>query len=275
MVPRPGFEPGSRAREARTHGPGLNTVSPAMERPLDPYYVRLWETWCRERGTSPDTCARYAGYLRKPLDPGNRWSAKAWKLYYKWRCELGDQTACEDYRRVKVPQAGADKRVPSLEAILDSIERAGPYKQVYVVLLESGLRLVEAVKLIREYSKLECTQLDGFKRCLLGYTRGKKQALWAYHVSSIDEIKGVTDRRVTSYAEKYGLVPPKLIRKFVATKMAELGIQFEVIDFIQGRVPRSTLLQHYAQLLGVADREYARYAEWLRRVYEAEGWSSS
>ncbi len=140
-----------------------------------------------------------------------------------------------------------------------------------MILLESGLRLVEAVKLIREYSRLECTQLDGFRRCLLGYARGKKQALWAYHVSSIGEVEGVTDRRVTSYAEKYGLVPPKLIRKFVATQMVTLGLPPHVVDFIQGRAPRGVLLQHYAQLLGLADREYKRYADWLRGVYEQLG----
>ena len=76
---------------------------------------------------------------------------------------------------------------------------------------------------------------------------------------------------MTSYAEKYKLVTPKYIRKFVATKMAELGISPHVIDFIQGRAPRSTLLQHYAQLLGVAGREYREYAEWLRSVYRELG----
>ncbi|MEB3861455.1 MAG: hypothetical protein GSR84_04455 [Desulfurococcales archaeon] len=243
-----------------------------MERGLDSYYVQAWETWCLERGTSPETCHKYAGYLGKPLDPQNRWSAKAWKLYYKWRCELGDQTACEDYKKIKVPQAGADLKVPSLESILASITRAGPYKTVYMILLESGLRLVEATRLLREYRSLECVKLDGYRRCLLGRERGKKRSLWAYHITPIeDPIEELTDRRVTSYAEKQGLIMPKYVRKFVATKMAELGVPPHIIDFYQGRSPRSVLLQHYAQLLGAADKEYARYAEWLRSVYEELG----
>ncbi|MEB2836044.1 MAG: integrase [Desulfurococcales archaeon] len=234
--------------------------------------LELWETWCLERGASPETCAKYASYLERPLDPQNRWSAKAYKLYLRWLCEEhGHQESCDAYKRLKVPQAGADKRVPSLEAVMDSIRRAGPYRLLYMILLESGLRLVEAVKLIREHPSLECTRLDGFERCLLGYTRGKKRALWGYHITPITSAEDLTDRRATSYAEKYKLVPPKHVRKFVATKMAELGVPFEVIDFIQGRAPRSVLLQHYAQLLGVADREYARYAAWLRRVYREHG----
>jgi intergrase/recombinase len=263
------LNPGHGLDRPPAKAPALNSVSPAMESGLDSYYVQAWETWCLERGTSPETCAKYASYLERPLDPGNRWSAKAWKLYYRWRCELGDQTACEDYKRLRVPQAGADLRVPSLEAILGSIERAGPYRLVYMILLESGLRLVEAVRLLRERPRLECVGLDGFERCLLGRERGKKRSLWAYHITPIDTpIEGLTDRRVTSYAEKYRLVPPKYVRKFVATKMAELEIPPHVIDFIQGRAPRSVLEQHYAQLLGLADRHYATYAAWLRRVYK-------
>ena len=251
----------------------INTVSPVFIPPPSEERLELWETWCQALGTSPETCHKYASYLEKPLDPGNRWSAKAYKLYLKWLCEeYGHQESCDAYKKLKVPQAGADKRVPSLEAVLDSINKAGPYRLVYMILLESGLRLVEAVKLVREYSSLECTRLDGFTRCLLGYTRGKKRALWGYHITPIiTSVEDLTDRRVTSYAEKYGLVPPKLVRKFVATKMAELGIPFEVIDFIQGRAPRSVLLQHYAQLLGLADREYTRYADWLRGVYTELG----
>ena len=269
-MPRPGFEPGSRARKARTHGPGLNIVSPVFIPPPSEERILLWETWCQSRGTSPETCTKYAGYLQKPLDPNNRWSAKAYKLYLKWLCEeYNHAESCEQYKRLKVPQAGADLKVPGLDDIVESIRKAGPYRLVYLILLESGLRLVEVVKLIREYPSLECVKLDGFERCLLGHTRGKKRALWGYHISPIeDSIGDITDRRVTSYAEKYGLVPPKYVRKFVATQMVTLGIPPHVVDFYQGRSPRSVLMQHYAQLLGVADREYARYAQWLRQVYE-------
>ena len=250
----------------------INTVSPASISPPSDARLELWETWCQERGTSPETCAKYAGYLERPLDPSNRWSVKAYKLYLKWLCEEhGHQESCQAYKRLKTPQAKPDLKVPSLEEILDSIRRAGPYSIVYMILLESGLRLVEAVNLIREYPRLECTKLDGFQRCLLGYARGKKQALWAYHITPIEKADNLSDRRVTSYAEKYKLVPPKYIRKFVATQMVTLGIPPHVVDFIQGRAPRGVLLQHYAPLLGLADREYRKYAEWLRQVYDELG----
>ncbi len=270
----PGFPPGWHYPRIPGHGlerpavgmGGLNSVSPVMSGGLDSYYVGLWETWCLERGTSPETCHKYAAYLRRPLDASNRWSAKAYKLYYKWRCLQGDQAACEAYKHVRVPQARPDLRVPGLQAILESIEGAGPYRQVYLILLESGLRLVEAVRLIKEYAELECVELGGFKRCLLGRERGRKRSLWAYHLTPVEPMPGISDRRVTSYAEKKRLVPPKYLRKFVATKMAELDIPPHIIDFIQGRSPRTVLEQSYAQLLGAADKHYPRYAEWLRGV---------
>ena len=191
----------------------------------------------------------------------------------KWLCEEhGHQESCEHYKKLRVPQAKADFKVPSLERILDSVRRAGPYRIIYMILLESGLRLVEAVRLAKDYPNLECVKLDGFRRCLIASERGRKRSLWAYHITAIEEPVGnLTDRRVTSYAEKNKLVPPKYIRKFVATKMAELDIPPHIIDFYQGRAPRSVLLQHYAQLLGLADRHYATYARWLREVYGHEG----
>jgi len=109
----------------------------------------------------------------------------------------------------------------------------------------------------------------GFYRCNMGLLRGRKQAFWAYLIELPPEVK-VTDRQVTSYARKMGLISPKYIRKFVATKMAELDIPPHVIDFIQGRVAKNVLMQHYAQLVGLADKWYPRYAEWLKGALPVE-----
>ena len=227
----------------------------------------VWEKWCRSRGTSAVTCRDYKIYLLKPLNPNNRWSAKAYKLYYKYKCSKGENAYCEAYRKLRTPSASADLKVPSLSEVKHTLEEAKePYRTVYQVLVESGVRLVEAVKLVNNYPMLECTKLNGFQRCLLGYTRGKKQALWAYIVNQ-PEPKQITAQAVTQYAKKHkDITSPKYIRKFVATKMAELDIPPHIIDFIEGRAAKSTLLQHYAQLLGQADRWYSHYARWLKEV---------
>ena len=232
-----------------------------------PSLVLVWEKWCVENhGSSPDTCETYRRYLEKPLDPENRWSAKAYKLFYRWLCdEQGDEEACKLYKRVKVPKAGEDIAVPSLEDVKRTLENAGPYRIVYWVLLQSGIRLNEALKLLANADKAECVEVNGFYRCKLGWKRGMKRALWAYLLEPLPrEPVRFTRKQVYKHAKKHGLVLPKYIRKFVATKMSELDIPDDVIDFYQGRVPERVLNKSYAQKRGKADKWYKVYAEWLR-----------
>ncbi len=95
----------------------INSVSPVMVEPLSDARLELWEKWCLARGTSPETCARYAGYLRKPLDPGNRWSVKAYKLYLKWLCEEhGHTESCEAYKKLKPPRPSPTSESPAWRA---------------------------------------------------------------------------------------------------------------------------------------------------------------
>jgi intergrase/recombinase len=68
---------------------------------------------------------------------------------------------------------------------------------------------------------------------------------------------------VDKYVRKLNLVPPKYIRKFVATQMLSLGIPSEVVDFLEGRTPGNILTKHYLDLLTLAKKEYKKYAEWL------------
>ena len=72
-----------------------------------------------------------------------------------------------------------------------------------------------------------------------------------------------TENTISRYAHRWDLIRPKYIRKFVAQKMYELGIDPLIIDFIQGRVPRSVLARQYLNLSYLADKQYGKYAEWL------------
>ena len=38
----------------------------------------------------------------------------------------------------------------------------------------------------------------------------------------------------------------------------------EIVNFIQGRVPRTILERHYLNLYALALRYYPKYAEWLK-----------
>jgi len=55
-------------------------------------------------------------------------------------------------------------------------------------------------------------------------------------------------------------------RRWLAQKCLEVDIKPEVIDFYQGRAPRTVLLNHYVNLQTFADRNYGMLTEKIKRV---------
>ena len=171
-----------------------------------------------------------------------------------------------------------DLKVPSEDDILDSLEgldRAPlKYNALYNLLLDSGLRLVEANKVINDFHDAE--RINGFYRCELGYFRGSKQAYYAhfteYTLKSIKDVdEPLIDRNASHYFKKYGYIAPKYLRKFAFDKMIELEIPESVADFIQGRVPKRIGAKHYMTLARQASRFYPRYAEYITSLRDRAG----
>jgi len=247
-------------------GLGKAVLKQDEEFSLEPSASKLaaFNEWCLERA-SEEQCRGYIRYLSRPLDTSNRWSITSYKRYYRWLCEergLGD--ACKLFKSLKSRRSRPDLYVPSLEEVLETLGKAEePYRTVYRVLLESGLRLREAVYLLRSIDGLKTVRLGGFTRVELNLERRSKKAFWAYLLEDPPHIL-ITDREVSEYARRNKLLAPKYVRKFVATQMAKLGIPESAIDFIQGRTPDKIIRKHYLNLLAIADQHYPKYAEWLR-----------
>jgi len=235
---------------------------------VDNGLIQKFYKWCTEtRGTSPETCKDYANALRKPLDPKIRVRVVARRL-------LLQMLGVRPPEWLRVPRSSMDKYVPPLEEVLETVKGAEePYRTVYLVLLQSGLRLREACRLLARIDRLNVVRvpgMDSFVRVELDWRRGAKQAIWAYLLHEPPKLR-VDASAVSKYAERHGLLPPKYIRKFVATQMRKLGLQPDTIDFIQGRVPQKVLGKHYLDLLAVADLEYPAYAQWLRQTLAQHG----
>ena len=171
-----------------------------------------------------------------------------------------------------------DLKVPSEDDILNSLgrlERAPlKYNALYNLLLDSGLRLVEADRVINDFHDVE--RINGFYRCELGYFRGSKQAYYAYFTEyTLKSIKDVDepliDRNASHYFKKYGYVAPKYLRKFAFDKMIELEIPESVADFIEGRVPQRIGARHYMALMRHADKFYVKYAEYVISLRDKAG----
>ena len=138
-----------------------------------------------------------------------------------------------------------------------------------MVLVDSGLRLVEAVYVINNV--MEAESVNGFCRCDVALFRGCKQAYYAhfteYTLNLIKQVKEKLNEQIAStYFDKSGYVDPKYIRKFAFDKMIDLEIPESIADFIEGRVPKRIGTKHYMALARQASRFYPRYAKHIQKL---------
>ena len=100
--------------------------------------------------------------------------------------------------------------------------------------------------------------------------RGNKKAYWAYMPLWL--AKKLTKMKVNYKSAQdwpqHGRVSAATIRKWFTTFLARHGVSAEVIDFIQGRAPRSVLERHYLNLTVLADEAYSRVVDKIKEVLE-------
>jgi intergrase/recombinase len=161
-----------------------------------------------------------------------------------------DSGYLNSFRKAIPPDtACVDLYVPDESEILSSIRRLPSmplkYQALYSLIPDSGLRVVEAVKLMNEFGNV--TKINGFHRCTLGYFRGSKLAYAAYFtpftLELIQKNKEKIDERTGShYFTKFGYVAAKYLRKFAFDTMISEGFNIpeSVADFIEGRVPQKS-----------------------------------
>jgi len=224
--------------------------------------------------------------IREPMDvvrlfagvkAGRRHLWLALRNLFNYLRIAGFDVAYVDRMRSALPKVGCgvDLKVPGEEEILDSLRRLkdipAKYAVLYDLLLDSGLRLIEGVKLIHEFSG-DAEGVNGFYRCELGMFRESKQAYYGHFTEHthglLHKAKGedLTARKASHYFNKYGFVASKYVRKFAFDKMIELEIPESVADFIQGRVPKKIGAKHYMALRKQAGKFYPRYAEYIMEL---------
>jgi len=248
----------------RDSNPGRPTPADLKNGIRDQNELRAFFTWLvNQRGISRDTARDYVNYLSKPLDVDKRHSVIAYRLYYKFKgWEIpGDLKPVKKYK--------PDLRVPSESEILKTLEMIGnpAVKQVYLVLLQTGLRLSHAVYLLNHIRDLHVVPLQGYYRVDLNLQRGRKKA-WVAYLLQVPEPLKVSEDAVSNYAKPLP-VKPKYIRKFVITKMHQVGVESDVVRFIVGHGSADIHVASYYDRLAKADVEYAKYASWLKNFL---GW---
>ena len=186
-----------------------------------------------------------------------------------------DSEALNAYRKA-LPKlvCGVDLKVPEEPRITQSLNRlheiSAPYAALYNLLVDSGLRLVEAIKVASEFDSVE--HINGFYRVALGQFRGSKQAYYAYLTEPTYNqiLAGKSDllniKSSWRYSRRRGLIRPKYLRKFAFDTMVSLEIPESVADFIEGRVPKRIGAKHYMVLRRQADKFYSKYNDYLTKL---------
>jgi len=236
----------------------------------------------KDRQLDGRTIRDYLNYLRK-LDgkvvdntlyleiSHNKWAVKCVRLYLDYLYKRGE-LPWEDYQKLKdifkvKKRVGINNCKINEEELITALydERLKEAELVVLeLLLYSGIRFSEAVKLLNEFSedKLEC--FDSFCRYAMFWLRGRKRCDWVYIPKKLlDKLRRFrryyASKKVHSLArhfEKKYNVDLKLFRKFFY-RICRDTTGKEVCDFLQSRISGLSIGDvHYDDLLSRADRDY-------------------
>jgi len=159
------------------------------------------------------------------------------------------------------------------------------YYMIYRLMLESGARIVHAVRFIKNWDPNEEVEIKGigvtnrlvvfrdhgFARYYVGFRDIVKRCEWVY--MSLDTLellkkyagKGTDRTKISKYAKKHGLLLPKYMRKYSWRVMVKV-LGREVARFLQSRFGELKISEaRYEDLLGEADELYPKYLTDLER----------
>jgi intergrase/recombinase len=281
MVRSPGFEPGSSAWEADSKAQTLNW---GRSKPEFTEYIRSKRFNARYERDILTNLDKYVVTIRSPMDVIRIFSKltagqahnlnRALRNFLNFYELKGVNTDYLNSLRKAIPQdtRGYDLNVPDENQIINSFKTLNraplKYRCLWNLLLDSGLRLTEACRLINTFDG--AVNVGDFYRVTLGYFRGAKLAFAGYFTEYTYQLikrnsEKIAEGNASHYYNKYEYVAPKYCRKFVfGTLISErFNVPESVADFIEGRTPKKVGARHYAKLLRQADGYYPKYAHYL------------
>jgi len=251
------------------------------------YDEKFWDYLVKDRQLDTRTARDYMNYLKKLNGKtinynlyleivGNKWKVKLVRIFLDYLFKTGKITWEEKEKLKSIfkvkknnSNAGLNEYKVDVDGLIERTitMRAGLYKLILELLLYSGLRLSEAVRLLREWSeeRLEC--FGDICRYRMGWVRGRKRCDYVFfpkkllpkilkHVHRIGQYKTV---RKDIYDE-YG-IKAKDFRK-LHYRLCRNVLEKEVCAFFQSRTANLDVSdRHYDELLSKSTERYPRLVE--------------
>ncbi len=179
-----------------------------------------------------------------------------------------------DYFRKTIPsrKTSPDGFIPSDERVREAYSKieSEPMKTAFSVLAASGIRIMELVKMMRDFDRDKLIVNHDIAKYPLNYFRGHKKAFYVYMPKKLAlslEKTELNDDTISHHFSELGLAP-KYLRKWQYNFLIYQGVPEGVADFIQGRSSESVGSMHYLSKVKQADFWYGKTVHKLVKVLE-------
>ncbi|MCD6301829.1 MAG: integrase [Staphylothermus sp.] len=272
----------------RKHKRGRKVTTDEMIRKYKSYFKKYLEGKTLSRELVEEIARHKEGWVRNVF--------RHYVRYLRYKGEISGDT--RDWILERVPGRSFKKDVRSYQIMLEDVRRTmeflrenhTTYYILYRLMLESGIRFFHALELLASWNpeelvkikginvetkRLVCFEDKGFCRYYMGIYRGQKSCVWVYFSTELLElIESIAPMKinrtpVTKYAKRHKLVRPRMFRKVAWNLMTE---SMDVIAalFIQSRLGElkiSPAMSAYADLLGMANKQYPKYLAYLKEKH--------
>ena len=166
-------------------------------------------------------------------------------------------------------KTGVDNYVPIDNTIVEAFRhlQSERDKIVFKLLMFSGIRISEAIKMLTEFDESKLTVNEKFMKYSLSWDRGNKRVSYVYlPISMKNELhRFYLTHKIVGSLQKSGL-SPKYLRKWFYNFAIYNGVPESVADYIEGRAGSTVGSLHYLARTQQADFWYQKLVEKLENI---------
>ncbi len=170
---------------------------------------------------------------------------------------------------LKLKRTGFDIYLPTDTEVKETLAAIKDHRVKILIklMLYSGCRVIEGIKLLTEFEPNKLHFIDGVAYYDMNWIRHNKRAsklfMPASFAKQLDQIY-ISERIL--YKNWTHKMKPKHCRNWFANKLLQLGVTESVIAFMLGHSTRTTLTTHYLELMNNALRGYKKVAPTLQAI---------